>query len=249
MAYEVTKRIKGRDYRYLVESYRDPQTKRRRTKWTYVGALDGDAVRTPAVRARKHVTKSDVVAAVARLLEFRDPEHVTVSVIAKEAGISRSTFYRYFPDELKVFNAAVLQICDQYLLSLPELDNSVRTPEEARATFQRWCEARFRLIGRQRAILHAISHGYRGKMPLRLERSLMTVDPLASLEAFLKALQVAGIATVPDAQGLARAILGSLIALRVAPHFIRPEYTFFVPEFAELHAMFERAIFNAERTR
>jgi AcrR family transcriptional regulator len=249
MAYEVTKRIKGHDYRYVVESYRDPQTKRRKTKWTYVGALDGDGVRAPVVRARKHVTKDDVIAAVARLLESRGPEHVTVSVIAKEAGISRSTFYRYFPDERKAFNTALSKVRDEFLLSLPSLDNSVRTIEEARVTFRQWCEERFRLIGRQRAIMHAISHGYRGKMPLQLERSLLAVDSLLSLEAFLKALEVAGIAAIPDTAGMSRAVLGSLIALRLTPHFIRPEYAYFVPEFEELHAMFERAIFNVERTR
>jgi AcrR family transcriptional regulator len=247
MAYEVTKRIKGHDYRYVVESYRDPQTKRRKTKWTYVGALDGDGVRAAVVRARKHVTKDDVIAAVAKLLEFRDPEHVTVSVIAKEAGISRSTFYRYFPDERKVFNAALLKICNDFLLSLPPLDSPVRTVSEARATFRRWCEARFSLIGRQRAILHVISHGYRGKMPILVERSLLAVDALESLEAFLKVLQVAGIAVIPDTAGMSRAILGSLIALRVTPRLIRPEYTYLMPEFEELHAMFERAIFNLER--
>lgn len=249
MAYEVTKRIKGHDYRYVVESYRDPQTKRRKTKWTYVGALDGDGVRTPVVRTRKHVTKGDVVAAVAKLLEFRDPEHVTVSVIAREAGISRSTFYRYFPDERKVFNAALLKICDDFLLSLPSLDCSVRTIEEARATFRRWCESRFSSVGRQRAILHAISHGYRGKMPIRFERSLLAVNALGSLEAFLKGLQVAGIAVIPDATGTSRAILGSLIALSMIPRFISPEYAYFVPEFEDLHAMFERVIFNVDRIR
>jgi hypothetical protein len=231
MAYEVTKRIKGHDYRYVVESYRDPQTKRRKTKWTYVGALDGDGVRAPVVRARKHVTKDDVIAAVAKLLE------------------SRSTFYRYFPDERKAFNAALSRVRDEFLLSLPPLDNSVRTIEEARATFRRWCEERFRLIGRQRAIMHAISHGYRGKTPLQLERSLLAVDSLISLEAFLKVLQVAGIAAIPDTAGMSRAVLGSLVALRLTPYFIRPEYAYFVPEFEELHAMFERAIFNVERTR
>jgi len=227
-----------------VESYRDPQTKRRKAKWTYVGAIDGDVVRAPVVHARKHVTKGDVIAAVARLLEFRDPDHVTVSVIAREAGISRSTFYRYFPDERKAFNAALLHICDEFLLSLPSLDCSVQTIEEARATFRRWCEARFSLIGRQRALLHAISRGYHGKVPLRLERSLLTIDSLASLEVFLKSLQSAGIATIPDTAGMARAILGSLVALRVTPHFIRPEYMYFVPEFEELHALFDRAIFS-----
>jgi AcrR family transcriptional regulator len=244
MAYEVTKRIKGHDYRYVVESYRDPQTKRRKTKWTYVGALDGDGVRAPVARARKHVTKDDVIAAVAKLLEFRDPEHVTVSVIAKEAGISRSTFYRYFPDERKVFSAALLKICNDFLLSLPSLDNSVRTVAEARATFRGWCEARFTSIGRQRAILHAISNGYRGKMPILVERSLLAVNALESLETFLKELQVAGIAAIPDTAGMSRAILGSLVALRVTPRLIRPEYTYLMPEFEELHAMFERAIFN-----
>jgi AcrR family transcriptional regulator len=247
MAYEVTKRIKGRDYRYVVESYRDPQTKRRKTKWKYLGALDGDGLRAPVARARKQVTKGDVIAAVAKLLEFRDPEHVTVSVIAREAGISRSTFYRYFPDEQKVFDAALVRICDEFLLSLPALDNSARTTEGARATFRQWCEARFSLIGRQRAILHAMSRAYSGKLPLRLERSLLTVDSLGSLEEFLKTLQIGGIAAIPDAAGLARAILGSLVALRVTPHFIRPEYEYLVPEFEELHAMFERAIFNVER--
>lgn len=248
MAYEVTKRIKGHDYRYVVESLRDPQTKRRKAKWTYVGALDVDGVRAPVVRGRKRVTKDDVVAAVAKLLEFRDPEHVTVSVIANEAGISRSTFYRYFPDEQEVFNAALSQICDAFLLSLPALDDSVRTIEEARATFRRWSEARFRLIGRQRAILHAISQGYRGKISLQLEHTLLKANPLTSLEAFLRALQTAGIADIPDAAGMARAILGSLVALRVTPQFVRPEFTY-MPEFEELHALFERAIFNVDRTR
>jgi hypothetical protein len=50
---------------------------------------------------------------------------------------------------------------------------------------------------------------------------------------------------MPDAAGLSRAILGSLVALRITPHFIRSEYAFFVPEFEELQAMFERAIFGA----
>jgi hypothetical protein len=38
--------------------------------------------------------------------------------------------------------------------------------------------------------------------------------------------------------------IGSLVALRVTPRFINPEYTYLMPEFEELHAMFERAIFG-----
>jgi hypothetical protein len=79
-----------------------------------------------------------------------------------------------------------------------------------------------------------------------LERPLLTLDSLASLEAFLKALQGAGIAAIPDSAGMSRAILGSLVALRVAPRFMKPDYTYLMPEFEELHAMFERAIFSLE---
>lgn len=50
----------------------------------------------------------------------------------------------------------------------------------------------------------------------------------------MKALQVAGIAVIPDAAGMSRAILGSLIALSMIPRFIKPEYTHFVPEFEAL---------------
>jgi hypothetical protein len=34
----------------------------------------------------------------------------------------------------------------------------------------------------------------------------------------------------------------------MTPRFIKPEYAYFVPEFEELYAMFERAIFNVEGT-
>jgi len=38
MAYQVTKLIAGREYRYHVEGFRDPKTKRVKQRWTYLGA-------------------------------------------------------------------------------------------------------------------------------------------------------------------------------------------------------------------
>jgi AcrR family transcriptional regulator len=240
MAYEVTKRINGHDYRYVVQTFRDPETKRRRTKWTYVGAIDGHAVREPASRARKHVTSDDIVAAVARLLEFRDPEHVTVAVIAREAGVSRSTFYRYFPDERKVFAAALARMRDEAMRAIPPLDNKVRTVGEARASFRRWFEAKVRAIGQLRPIQRAILDGDSRKMRFRLDSCPSTE---ASLEAFFRALVIAGIVAIPDPIGMSRAIVGSMIAVVMAPHFISSECVSVAPNLEELHTMFDRAIF------
>ena len=240
MAYEVTKRVNGHDYRYVVQTFRDPETKRRRTKWTYVGAIEGDAVRAPVSRAGRHVTSDDIVAAAARLLEYRDLEHVTVAVIAREAGVSRSTFYRYFPDERKVFAAALARMCDEAMRAIPPLDNEVRTVGEARASFRRWFEAKVRAIGRLRPIQRAILDGDNKKMPFRMESCASTE---ASLEAFFRALAMAGIVAMPDPIGLSRAIVGSMIAVVMAPHFMSSEYVSFAPDLEELHTMFDRAIF------
>jgi AcrR family transcriptional regulator len=244
MAYQVTKRIKGHDYRYLVESYSDPENKRRKAKWTYVGAVEDGTVRAPASRPRrKHVTKDDIVAAAARLLEFRDPEHITVSVVATEAGVSRSTFYRYFPDERNLFSAALARIGDEVIRALPRLD-AVRTIGEAQAVFRRWCQAHYGSIGQQRAIRSALFGGDRGKLGVQLARSLMTEDPFASLEAFLRTLDENGIAPIADPGGMSRAILGTMVAVRFKSVFIDPEHSIPEPTFEELHAMLERAVFG-----
>ncbi|HEY2474882.1 MAG TPA: TetR/AcrR family transcriptional regulator [Candidatus Cybelea sp.] len=244
MAYEVTKRIKGRDYRYLVEPYRDLKTKRRKTKWTYVGAVHGDGVRPAAAqRPRKRVGKDDIIAAAAKLLQYRDPEFVTVDVIAREAGISRSTFYRHFTDEQKVLSAALARIADDVVRSIPPLDSSVRTLDDARKTFRRWSEAKYRALGFPRAIARAISDGPHGKTRLRFEPSLMTQDPFAQLAAFLRALHQAGIAVVADADAMARAILSSMFALKMTSDQLAPKHEICTAEFEEIYNLFDRAIF------
>lgn len=243
MAYEVTKRIKGHDYRYAVEAYRDPNSQRRKAKLTYVGAVEDGAVRAPARAGRGHVTKDAIVTAAAKLLEFRDPEHVTVSVVAKEAGVSRSTFYRYFPDEREFFSAALAHIVDEAMGSLPSLDGAARTVEEARAAFRRWYEAHYRSVGEQRAIRSALLAGQRGKLAVRRAKSLMRHDPFAQLETFLRALDEAGIAAIADAPGMSRAILGSMLAVRLKSIVIDPEQDLPEPSFEQLHCIAERAIF------
>lgn len=166
-----------------------------------------------------------------------------MSVVAKEAGVSRSTFYRYFPDEREFFSAALAHIVDEAMGSLPSLDGAARTVEEARAAFRRWYEAHYRSVGEQRAIRSALLAGQRGKLAVRRAKSLMRHDPFAQLETFLRALDEAGIAAIADAPGMSRAILGSMLAVRLKSIVIDPEQDLPEPSFEQLHCIAERAIF------
>ncbi len=66
MAYEVTKRIKGRDYRYRVEGYRDPESGKRKTRWQYLGVVTSGKLRPTPRLHKERVTREDIVAATAR---------------------------------------------------------------------------------------------------------------------------------------------------------------------------------------
>ena len=52
-----------------------------------------------------------------RLIGEVDFQKITVDMIMKEAGISRSTFYRYFKDKYDVMNANFKNLLDYYIVS------------------------------------------------------------------------------------------------------------------------------------
>ena len=49
-----------------------------------------------------------------RLISEVDFNKISVEMIMKEAGVSRSTFYRYFKDKYDVMNANFKNILDYY---------------------------------------------------------------------------------------------------------------------------------------
>ena len=108
MAYEVIKRVSGRAYRYRVESFRDPETRRVRGRWTYLGRVDpadaGLPDRPPKVSSRDRLTD-----AVARLLADHDAESLSAGTIAREAGVAYGTFYRYFTDRTHAVRETLLR--------------------------------------------------------------------------------------------------------------------------------------------
>ncbi|GAC1418194.1 MAG: hypothetical protein NVSMB5_09430 [Candidatus Velthaea sp.] len=108
MAYEVIKRVGGRAYRYRVESYRDPVTRRVRGKWTYLGRVEGEGTLSPERQARPS-SRSRLLDALERLLETHEISTLSTGMVAHEAGLAYGTFYRYFKDLDHIVREAMLR--------------------------------------------------------------------------------------------------------------------------------------------
>lgn len=108
MAYEVIKRVGGRAYRYRVESYRDPETRRVRGKWTYLGRVEGEGTLSPERLARPN-SRTRLLDALERLLETTEISALSTGAVAHEAGLAYGTFYRYFKDLDHIVREALLR--------------------------------------------------------------------------------------------------------------------------------------------
>lgn len=108
MAYEVIKRVSGRAYRYRVESYRDPVTRRVRGKWTYLGRVDGEGTLAPERKSRPS-SRERLLDAVERLLEHHELPTLSTGMVASEAGLAYGTFYRHFRDVAHVVRDAMVR--------------------------------------------------------------------------------------------------------------------------------------------
>jgi AcrR family transcriptional regulator len=246
LAYEVIKRVRGREYRYVVEAYRDPVTKRRKARWRYVGVVKDDARARPAVRTpRNRVSREDIIAATARLLEFRSPENVTVSVILSASGASRSAFYRSFPNRQKALSAAIAQVADDLFRTFPTLVKP-RSRQDAEEQLQRWCEAHYRFAAQQQILKRAMAQGYSDRARIRFDRSLLTEDPSAQLATFLKQIDDAAYAKIESPLAVARAIRGVLVATRVAELLAPPGSDLPLPEVEDVYALVKRSVFGPD---
>jgi AcrR family transcriptional regulator len=243
VAYEVTKRIKGRDYRYVVDSYRDPETNRRKERWKYVGVLDKGELRVGDRKPRKRVTRDDIVAATARLLEFRNPEHITVSVIAASTGASRSAFYRHFGSPKEAITEALVRIVNEAVLELPPLGEP-RSLGEARTQLRVWCKAFDYSVGLNRTCKRAMLQGYLGRLRTTLETAWTIEKPVARLSEFFKQLNDAGLVAIDEPEVLAEAVRGLHCALRMSVFALLPGEQSPVPEFDRIYPLIERAVFG-----
>ena len=243
MAYEVTKRIKGRDYRYRVENARDLQTGRAGTRWTYLGKLQDGQLIAPARSVARRVTHDEIVAVTAKLLESRDASRVTVAVIAHHAGISPGTFYRHFSDRDAAFSAALAALCEQCFDDLPALDPPARSRAGERERLNAWFEALHHAILRGRAFRWLLTTAGHDKLEAAIRQSALRIDPRALLASYFRLLHGAGLARIGDAETLANGVLRLHVSV-VREMALHGEIEAGASErWAEVFPVIERAVF------
>jgi AcrR family transcriptional regulator len=199
VAYEVTKLIAGREYRYHVEGARDPKTKRVKQTWTYLGRVDGNT--TVDVRRRSQEDVRDrVLRAALHLLDRRDVSHLTIDVLVRAARVSRATFYRHFPGRTAALNAAIGSVYDQ-LLEVPlRVDEPLISIDAERLRLRSWAETLLRAAvqrpGIHRALLSSEKLRKERAKQVRINREVV----LQSLVSYLNRLHAAGLIgnVVPD---------------------------------------------------
>ena len=76
--------------------------------------------------------RTRLIAAILHLLETRDADFLTVDVMVRAAQLSRTTFYRLFPDREGALHAAADRMLADVLAGLPRLDAPLGDAEPAR---------------------------------------------------------------------------------------------------------------------
>ncbi|TAM76103.1 TetR/AcrR family transcriptional regulator [bacterium] len=137
MAYDVLKKIGGREYRYRVESYRDPETGRVRNRWTYAGKAGDEA---PVVKRRRPAvqTRNLLIDAFLRLIDRMPWGELTAGAIAAEAGVAHGTFYRYFHDRRELLEYCTRRANEMLDARLVELTAIAPTVDQERTRLRAW---------------------------------------------------------------------------------------------------------------
>jgi AcrR family transcriptional regulator len=142
MAYEVTKLVNGRPYRYRVRSERDPASGKMHNRWTYLGRASADGAPV-AARPRLNAREA-LLDALERLLERSEPVAITADAVAGEAGLAHGTFYRYFRNKLDAVHALAERLRSARAGELALLDDAPAGRSEARAALRAWTDALLR---------------------------------------------------------------------------------------------------------
>jgi AcrR family transcriptional regulator len=205
MAYEVTKTIAGRSYRYAVERVVDPATGKRRSRWTYLGRAGSAPAPTP--RPRRSDGRERLLDALERLLARSDFGAITAGAVAAEAGFAHGTFYRHFRDKRDALRAALERSREQRSPLVEMLLENLADVDEARAALRAFVSAVLRAPAQHRALLrtwYILSLSDEEAARLRRERKAKALEVLGG---FFRALDARGFAQVPDPDTSAAAVL------------------------------------------
>lgn len=212
MAYEVTKTIAGRAYRYRVERVVDPATGKRRSRWTYLGRGE-QAERAPPTPRRRSDAARRLLDALERLLAERDLGGITADAIAAEAGLAHGTFYRHFRDKRDALRAALERLRERREPVIASLHAEVATEAEARAGMRRFVETMLRWPEEHRALLRANYALALRDEAVAAERRTRRADAVRLLASHFATLAERGFSTLPDREGAAAALLAMVDGL------------------------------------
>jgi AcrR family transcriptional regulator len=246
MAYEVTKTIAGRAYRYGVERVVDPASGKRRSRWTYLGRVTGAAPAAAPPRRRSDA-RPRLLDALERLLETRDFAAVTADAIATEARLAHGTFYRHFRDKRDALRAALERVREERGAAAEALRDDVATTAEARAAL-RAMVVRILSSPADHPALLAASYALAARdEELARERRARKAQGAAALARHFAALTARGLASVADPEATAAALLAMVDGLYRDAVLDRNALD--APRIAAAAAIFERAVFGTTPLR
>jgi len=202
MAYEVTKLVHGRPYRYRVRSERDPDSGKLRNRWTYLGRADADAEpgRGP-VRVRRNAREA-LLDALERLFATQDPDRVTAAAVAAEAGVAHGTFYRYFRSKQDAIAALIERVRGE-VSERDGLDAVPESRDEARRTFRLWAETVVRAKERHGPLFRALYTLWSRDETLLAQRRERRNASIDRMRGYLETLVAKDFATIDDPSGTA----------------------------------------------
>jgi AcrR family transcriptional regulator len=209
MAHEVVKRVGRRAYRYRVESYRDPATKKVRARWTYVGpvAAAGEPTNVAPKRRAPGQTRERLIDAFERLVECGPFAGVSAGAIAAEAGLAHGTFYRYFKDKRAVLVAALDRVRDEVERGAPTFEPPYGSREEERARVRAYAQALGRKVASRTGVLRAYLEALETDAELQARRSERRGERTRALRVYLEALAALAIIPPVEAESLATALV------------------------------------------
>lgn len=208
MAYEVVKRVGARAYRYSVESFRDPATKKVRSRWTYLGraAAAVGSETTPKRRAPGQM-RERLIDAYERLVEAGSAAGVSAGTVATEAGVAHGTFYRYFADKRAILVAALERVRDEFERASPTFGPPFGTRTAERARVRAWTQAICRHLPARAGVLRAWHEALETDPELREQRVRRRLLRVGALRDYLKELADAGIVFGVHPEPLATALV------------------------------------------
>jgi AcrR family transcriptional regulator len=211
MAYEVTKVVNGRSYRYRVRSERDPLTGKFRNRWTYLGRADAAGAVAPA-RERRNA-RTALLDALERLLLSTDPDAVTAAAISTEAGVAHGTFYRYFRNKSEAIVALFERLGAARSANHDALDVVPATAADARTALRTWASGVFYAKDRHVGLLRVFDTLSARDELLDAHRKARREAFVSRMRAYLAMLDERGFAHIADPAASASVLVSMFVGI------------------------------------